>query len=406
MQLINRFLWTSILLAFCTTNAQAERGRPVTEKPRSDYDAIGIKIGGLVVKPNISLGVEFNDNIYATEENTVSDSITLTKPEVEIRSDWSRHAFGLNAGLTSGLYAANSDENFLDGHLAMDGRLDVQRESFLTGQVGIQKLHEDRSSPDSSSAWKDPADYTQSNADISYMHGLGRTSLTAGTGITVINYDNVELLAGGTEDLSGRNRNLYNVNARAAYELLPTVKPFVSGRYEKRAYELSEVGRDSDGYRLGVGTGFDLGGVTTGEIYGGYMQQNYEDQKNISGPWFGMNLLWNVTQLTSVQAKAQSSIKETTLDNSPGINAVDGSIRIDHELLRNLLVGGFIDYTRDDYQSADIIDTLTGLGPRATYLVNRYLSAEASYTYRTKDSTESSREYTENVFFISLTGKY
>ena len=274
MHMINRYFWTAILLVLSTTNAQAERGRPVTEKPRPDYDAVGIRIGSLVVKPKISVGLEQNDNIYAAKNNAVSDNITVTTPKVEIKSDWSSHAFSLDAGLASGLYATKSDENFLDGHFVVDGRLDVQRESYLTGQAGILKLHEDRSSPDSSSAWKGPADYTQSNADLSYMHGLGRTSLTAGTGITAINYDNVELLAGGTEDLSVRNRNLYNINARAAYELLPTVRPFVSGRYEKRTYELSEAGRDSDGYRLGAGTGFDLGGVTTGEIFAGYMQQN------------------------------------------------------------------------------------------------------------------------------------
>lgn len=406
MQSINRLFWTTILIALCTANAQAERGSGVTDKPRSDYDAVGIKVGSLVVKPSISLGLEYNDNIYATEENAVSDNITVTTSEVEIQSDWSRHALGINAGLVSGMYASKSDENYFDGHFAMDGRLDVQRESFLTGQAGIQKLHEERSSPDSSGAWKDPAYYTQSKAEVSYMHGLGRASLIAGTGVTVIDYSNVELLAGGTEDLSIRDRSLYNLNARAAYELLPTVNPFISGRYEKRAYDQSEAMRDSDGYRLGFGTGFDLGGVTTGEIFAGYMQQDYDDRESISGPWFGMSLLWNVTQLTSIQAKAQSLVKETTLENSSGINAVDANIRIDHELLRNLLVGSFFDYTRDDYQSADIVDTLYALGPRATYLVNRYLSAEVSYSYRTKDSSESSREYTENVFLISLTGKY
>lgn len=406
MHMSNRCFWTAILLVLSTANAQAERGVPVTGKPRPDYDAVGIRIGGLVVKPSITVGMEYNDNIYATEDNTVDDNITVTTPKVEIKSDWSRHAFNLDAGLASGLYASESDENYLDGHFMVGGRLDVQRESYLTGQAGIRKLHEERSSPDSSNAWKDPADYTQSNADVSYMHGLGRTSLTAGTGITAINYDNVDLLAGGSEDLSIRNRNLYNINARAAYELLPTVRPFVSGRYDKRVYELSEAERDSDGYRLGAGTGFDLGGVTTGEIFAGYMQQNYEDRESISGPWLGMTLLWNVTQLTSIQAKVESSIKETTEDNSSGINAVDGSLRIDHELLRNLLVGGFYTYTRDDFQSTDITDTVSSLGPRATYLVNRHLSGEASYAYRTLDSSESSREYTENVFLVSLTGQF
>lgn len=403
---MKKYLWTMLCLALCAPQAHAERGKPITEKPRPDYDALGIPVGSFIAKPEIKAGVEFNDNIYAAEDNTESDTIAVIAPELELNSNWNRHALNLTAGLNSGLYASESDENYLDSKLLLNGRLDVQRESYLSGAAGIQRLHEERTSPDASNAWKEPAEFTQSNADLSYMHGLGRTSLTAGAGITDINFSSVPLVSGGSDDLSLRDRELKNVNARVAYELLPTVKPFVAGRYEWRDYDRSEALRDSDGYRLGAGTGFDLGGVTTGEIFAGYMQQDYEDREDIKGPWFGMSLLWNVTEMTSVEGRLQSSVKETTLDNSSGIDAIDAGVRVDHELLRNLLVGAFFNYTNDDYESVDITDKYYTFGPRVTYLVNRYLSAEASYAHETKDSNESSREYTENLFMISLTGKY
>lgn len=394
------------LLALCTVQAHAQRGVPVTEKPRPEYDPIGIHIGAFTVKPKLTAGVEFNDNIYATENDTESDAISIIAPQFDVSSNWSRHALNLAAGLKAGLYVSESDEDFLDSNLSLNGRLDVQRESYLTGAVGIQRLHEERTSPDASNAWKEPAEYTKSNADMSYLHGLGRTSLTAGAGITDIDYSSVPLISGASDDLRERDRSLKNVNARLAYELLPTVKPFLAGRYEWRDYDRSEARRDSDGYRLGLGTGFDLGGVTTGEIFAGYMQQDYDDREAINGAWFGLNLLWNVTELTSVQGNVQSSIKETTLGDSTGINAIDAGVRIDHELLRNLLVGAYFNYTNDDYESIDLTDTYYTVGPRVTYLVNRYLSAEASYGHETRDSDEKTREYTENIFMLSLTGKY
>jgi hypothetical protein len=45
-------------------------------------------------------------------------------------------------------------------------------------------------------------------------------------------------------------------------------------------------------------------------------------------------------------------------------------------------------------------------GPRLTYLWNRNLSAGLEYNRRIKDSNIPIREYTENVFFVSITGAF
>ena len=390
--------------------ASQERGVPVYEKPRPDYDPLGIRAGAFTIRPDLTLGLEYNDNIYAADSGEESDWITTVAPEVDVRTNWVRHALGLNTGLEAGFYGSESDENYVDGHVFLDGRLDVLRGAFLNAAAGYHYLHEERGAPDADAAWDEPANYHRWDGDLSYFHGLGRLSLTLGTDFTRMDYRRVDLVGGGSENLDYRDRNIFDVNARVAYEMHPDVHPFIQTSYNWRRYDNRDPGlsekRDSDGYRIGVGTGFDLGGVTSGEIFAGYMSQSYDNLRDISGMWYGMNLLWNVTQLTSVEAGVRKSVKETTARDASGIDAIDTNLRVDHELLRNLLVGAFFDYTYDDYQGRDISDKYYVFGPRVTYLWNRNLSAEAGYTRRIKDSNVSAREYTENRFKVSITGSF
>ncbi len=397
------------VLGFLPGTSAAQRGVPVTEKPRPDYDALGIRAGGFVVKPELTLGMEYNDNIYATRSSTKSDWITTIAPEVDISSNWNRHALGLNTGITAGLYSSESDENYVDGRVLLNGRLDVLRESFLMGNFAFQRLHEERGAPDAVAAWDEPAIFYSTSGDVAYYHGMGKVSVTAGAGFLNLDYQKVDLAAGGSDRLRDRDRNIYNVNARIAYELTPDVQPFLTTRYNWRRYDKADrnvnVRRDSEGYAIGAGTGFDLGGVTSGEIWAGYMQQNYDNLKNVSGFWYGTSLLWNVTEMTSVQAGIESSVKETATTGASGIDGVDANLRIDHELLRNLLVGAFLNYTHDTYKGINRTDQYFTVGPRVTYLWNRNLSAEMAYSHRQRDSNRAD-DFEQNRFSVALTGKF
>lgn len=397
-----------LLLAVGTAQAQGLRGVAITEIPRPDYDALGIRAGAFMVKPELRVGLEFNDNIYATRHNKESDFITTIAPTFSINSMWSRHALGLSAGVKGGVYASNSDENFLDAHLIADGRVDVKRDSRFETRLGIQRLHEPRGEHNVPISHKEPTLFNRAMAEALYHHGFNRMTLRAGAGAVNYDFQSVELRDGTTASLALRDRNDYNVNARLAYELLPNVQPFITARHEWQRYDLSAARRDSDGFRVGVGTGFDLGGVTTGEVFGGFMRQDYmaPEREDISGLWYGLTLLTNVTPITSIQAQVERSVRETTLQGASGIDAVDTGLRLDHELLRNLLVGAFFDYSHEKFEGRAITDKTYRFGPRATYLWNRNLSAELGYARTTKNSNAVDREYTENRLTFALTGKF
>ena len=80
-------------------------------------------------------------------------------------------------------------------------------------------------------------------------------------------------------------------------------------------------------------------------------------------------------------------------------------MRVDHELLRNVLIGGQVAYQRDDFQDVDRVDNRFDLGPDVTYLLNRYLSVGAAYTFTTRDSDDQDREFDRNLFTVRLTAQ-
>ena len=211
----------------------------------------------------------------------------------------------------------------------------------------------------------------------------------------------MDLVGGGSASQSDRDYNIYEVQSRIAYELLPNVSPFIQTSYNVRRYDTREpINRESDGYRIGFGTGFDAGGIITGEVYGGYMRQNFVSSRfdDASGPWFGGSLLWNVTRLTSVEVGLERRVVETTNSEASSYNRTALDVRVEHELLRNLLIGTSAHYYDDRYNGSGLNERYFEAGPRITYL-GIGTSTRSFFTHSRVDSNERDREFRSIVCF-------
>src|SRR3954471_10477022 len=71
----------------------------VMERPRPDYDPVGIPAGAFRIYPNFFGGITFDDNVYRTQLATRSDTIFELTPEVLISSNWSQHMLNLRGSL-------------------------------------------------------------------------------------------------------------------------------------------------------------------------------------------------------------------------------------------------------------------------------------------------------------------
>lgn len=147
------------------------RGATVAERPRPDYDPIGVRLGGFLLFPDLSVSESYNSNIFATDTNKRDDFITTIEPSLDLRSDWNNHALNFHADAPVVRHADETDENYTDYTLATNGRLDVARDLRLFGAAGYRVRHEERASPDNQGG-AEPTEYSVTAASV----GVEKTS--------------------------------------------------------------------------------------------------------------------------------------------------------------------------------------------------------------------------------------
>lgn len=407
MSKYSRLSAAMVCTTFLISAASASAQQAIFSKERPDFDASGITAGGFKVKPTLDLEERYDDNIYSDNSNEIEDFITTISPAIELESNWNRHQ--LNA-YANGEFVKYKDENSEDQDnygVGADARFDILRETFITAGITYDELSEERGSPSAAANSVEPTEYSQTTGTIGFYRGLRKVSLSLDATATQLDYDDGSTSAGANIDNDDRDRDQYRTNARIGYEFLPDYEAFISGSLDKREYDDTSVNRDSDGYEITVGTAVNISGKARGEVFVGYMEQDYDSNtlNDIDGAAFGASLLWNPTQITSLNFGVIRSIEETAIANSSGYIATNYSADLEHELLRNVLLGTNISFSNNDYESTTANpreDNILSAGAEVRYLINRNTSAKIDYEYQDRDSNAANQDYTKNIVMIGL----
>ena len=86
----------------------------VLDRPRPEYDPRGVKVGDLVLRPELTLGASHDDNIYSTRDDAVSDQVAEVGAGFNLQSEGSRLTSAVQGKVASRLYDEYSDENTVD----------------------------------------------------------------------------------------------------------------------------------------------------------------------------------------------------------------------------------------------------------------------------------------------------
>lgn len=383
---------------------------PVSERMAQDHAPMGVRAGSFLVIPKVELVETYNDNIYATSNNEESDFITSVRPEVTARSNWNRHALNAKASAEVRKFADNSDEDETNYNVAMDGRVDVLRNTSIGGGVSYSRDHEDRGNPNTVGSPSEPLAYTTKIAKIGAYRGLGRANARFDSEVKKIDYENGVTSAGVPLTNSQRDRTEYTQTLRLGYQIDSRFEAFVKGSVDSRVYDNKSVARSSHGQRYVAGTTFDVSGKTRGEVYAGMDSRSYTGatRTDFDEPVWGGKITWNVTDLTSVIGSVDRTIEETTVTGASGFVNTDYKVAVEHGLTRDILLKGHVGYLNAKYDGATSNrddDTYTaGIG--ADYYIGRCLKAGIGYTYTNRESNITNGDYTRNAVMLRLSATY
>jgi hypothetical protein len=389
--------------------ADVERGVGVNERTIRDYSPAGIRAGSFMIHPFFESQNEYKDNIYSQQNNTQDDFIFHLQPGVNARSNWNRHALEANASTDMQLYTSHSSEDKENYAFDLNGRLDVLKENFATAKFYYAHQYEDRGSPDSPFNASKPVQYDTTGGLVGYEHKINRIRFNVLNDAQHLDYENSISSSDTFINNDDRDRQKNTSTGRIGYEIMPGYEAFVRGSYNFIEYDqkFDDFGlqRSSDGYEVVTGIALDFTGILVGDAYIGYARQKYDDARleTISDITGGFGLKWMPTGLTTVSARVDRAINETTQGFSSGYFSTASTVSIDHELLRNVLLNASAGYIFNDYRGgAGRQEDTYYAGVSAKYLLNRNFFLKSGYNFRTRSTNMNNADYDINSVYFSL----
>ncbi|MGE0109173.1 MAG: outer membrane beta-barrel protein [Bdellovibrionales bacterium] len=384
-------------------NDRPDRAESVLEHARPDYDPVPVEFGSFEMYPSLELGENYESNLFATDGDEREDVHGIIRPVVNLFSNWGRHALSITTFGDFAYYSQNPDENYQSMVVDAAGRYDILNRMWVEGRMGHQYLAESRTSPNDVNG-RVPVTFNLSKAGMTFYRGVGSLHLTLDYDFKRFRYDDTPA-AGGAIDQSLRSRDEHKTTMTWDYAMTGNVSPYLRASYETRPYTDYKE-HDATGYEALAGTTVDMGGITSLDVYAGWMVRDYDDfatTKHLSSPRVGGRIDWNPTGLTSVVLEANRTLEETSITNYNSYYATGGSVTVTHELYRNILLEGNLGFSRYDFNgSTERQDDVLGVGCGTRYLISRNLYTDAMYNWEGRESSEVDNDYARHLVMMRV----
>ena len=387
----------------------------VSERFGQNFGVDGIRSGSFVFFPVARYTQIYDDNIFSTPTNKTDDLIGEMFGELALKSDWDVHDFNLAANVRRLQFFDNTDESTTDYSLRGDGRFDLGRRSFISFSADYSRLTEARRALQTANG-VDPVRYSVFRATLGVDLRQNRFREQFGVSFTRDNFNDAFSPVNGAEiDQDFRDREAYNIFYRQSFRVRPAVFLFGELRGGVQQFDNNQPGinasQDSQSYGGSVGVALDINKVARGEIGVGYQFRNFDSDlfDDISGVNIDASLEYFLSDLTTVTLIAERSIQNTAIVGFAGFYSTGGEVRVEHELLRRLLLVGSARYTVDDFRdgvgfSIDRTDKFLRFSAGVQYAFRRNIVLGAQYIHNdvTSSGVDARSSFNENIAQISL----
>ncbi len=381
------------------------RTTPIDDLPRPGYEPRTIQTGGFVIEPRLDLGVRFDNNIFATDENRKSDTIFLVRPSVEVKRDTDKSMFFLRGYGEFSRYAKTSQENTDQFGIRASYRKGFGDRHWVTATASFDRTFDRRGAPEANpDLTQSPALINVTNGDLEYRYDGSRIGVTATAGVTKLDYLSLED--------SDRDMLTYRVAVKGQVKLSQRVavfvQPYLNDREPRLKTDRNGVDRSTTTYGALAGVSLELGDKLNGNIGIGIFHSNPRDLALDAFTGLSANgqLTWRPQTRTAVRLDIFRGDVATIRAGAMGRIDTRIDLGIDQEVRHNLIVRGSVGMRNVHYRESFDADQRywTGEGG-ARYLLNRHMwiEAVATYTRRTADIAADEFSKWQGMIRLGLT---
>ena len=365
-----------------------EPGVTVLSRSRPQYDAVGIRLGEVTIRPQLLETVGFDDNPAGRSEHRGS-AIIETNAQVQALYDHSDTTGFATLSVDDNEFLQQSAQSYTNWSAAVGGTHTFDRD-VLTANYAHLNLNQTPAELDVPQL-NSSLPYAVDTGTVSYRATFAHAFVQPQLDVSAYSYTNGS--AGGvTYQQTYRNRTVVQPSVTLGYELAPRRDLVLVVRDAVSDYTQQVNGTPTRNYNdvsvLG-GVDFADGGPFRYRLLVGYETRQFSSSqyKTISAPIVEAEVLWSPTGLTTVTGIVARHIQDSANDTTVGLTETSASLRVDHELLRNVLVQANGAYYVDDYSQGQGSQQLFTVGTGATWLLNRNLRLQTTYSFSRRTSS-------------------
>jgi len=369
------------------------------------FDPTGVYVGDLKLTPYVEEDGGWASNPGLSPGPHSGSAFETTEAGVGLQSDWSRSDLH---GQLKGAYTDYFDDSAANSPTAsgsLDGRYDASRDlSFdAEGRFNVSDQTLTSLGLGSGTGSITHALVSTYGATLGGAQKFG--DLTLALHATL---DRTIYADAGTDDLASDDFSDWGLRGRVSYRLSDAVSPFVELGVDTRRYDsaidYNGYDRNSDGWQAVAGATLAFTRQLTGEASFGYGARAYVDPRleNFGGPVIDASLIWSATPLTTVTAKAQTTLGDSVAAGASGVVTRSYSLDVAHELTRAFTLGATASWSGETYVGLTQRDSTTTYGLKAEYHVSRELVLKASASRQIYDSSAANSNYVADVFMLGI----
>jgi hypothetical protein len=370
-----------------------QRGEVVTvvDRPHPELEPLGIRAGSMMLFPALTTAIGYTTNVYGQSSGAVGDGYTTVKPEFALISQWSRNFLEITGSGDIKRYFSQSVRNETGYSVQADGRIDLGTDDNIIALVHRARAFEEQYSGSFPQNSAGAVGYDQTDATLRGTFEFNRLRVIASGRVNDLVFSNTFTLADQLLNQQYRNRTEYHAAVRVEYSFNPDIAVFTEGSYIRSDYHVAtdiEPLRNNNATRFLAGGNFDLGKLIRGTIGIGYEKHQYDLSfyLPIKGIAFDAQIQWLPTELTTVNFQATRKVEDAINLNSPGFFASLAQLRVDHELLRYVLLFAEGTYEHDSFVALARSDSQYEFHGGATYSLGRHFKLIPSVWYIDRNS--------------------
>lgn len=375
----------------------------VSDRDRAFAQPDGIRAGNYIILPSVADLFMYDDNIFRSDANRVSDFRNELMPEVRFQSHLPRHVLDLSLAGKIVSYVENTDQDYANVRANLQSALHFDHAHTLSLAALSAIEHEERGEMLTPLTAAEPVELYHNRVSLGLTRDVGRLYGTLSGTFESWNYNDTEALDGSTLDQDQRDTEQWVAQIKLGYRFSPGFDLItkVRGLRELNRGDGS-VDSDAVGYEALAGVAFETSPLLQWRLLGGYGVRDFDqsDLGTVGSTLIEGRMRWLPTDVVTIYANLSREIIDTVGDDDSGRIETAFLGKVEYELYHNLLLTADLEITDADFLGVERHDRTYAGRIGLEYYPTKNVVLSVGYEHAVRNSTENELDMTRNRIMV------